>query len=129
MSMEKYFYLFLIIKSSSDLFQTQLFGKVFLYFDILTWSSTLNLGSFSLFFLSKSMHVLDVTQTGFTLIMVWYVFLHLLSIAANLSIYAFYDTDWSHVFVSFLLNCSDKSFSNNRFSFIMCWIHFYIYIF
>ena len=44
------------------------FAKMFLYFDILTWSTTLNLGSSLLFFLLKSV-TLDVTSTGFILVL------------------------------------------------------------
>ena len=35
---------------------------------------------------------------------------------------------WSHVFINFILWSFNNSFSNNRFSFVMCWIHFYIII-
>ena len=35
---------------------------------------------------------------------------------------------WSHILVNFVLLGSNKSFSSNRFSFIMRWIHFYFII-
>ena len=66
------------------------FAKMFLYFDILTWSTTLKLESSLLFFLLKSI-TLDVTSTCFVLVVLRYVLLYLLAISSNLSIYAFLD--------------------------------------
>ena len=43
------------------------FAKMFLYFDVLTVSSILNLGFLSLFSLPDLMHVFDFTSTGFSL--------------------------------------------------------------
>ena len=66
---------------------------------------------------------LDFTSTGFILIVLWYV---LLTISSNLSIYTFFY--WSHVFIIFVLQDFNKSFSNSRFSFTMDWINPYIII-
>ena len=43
------------------------FAKTLLYFDILICSPTSNLGPFLLFFLLKSIYVLDFTSIGFVL--------------------------------------------------------------
>ena len=34
---------------------------------------------------------------------------------------------WSHIFIEFILLGSKKPFRSNRFSVIMCWIHFYTF--
>ena len=51
-------------KPSLDQFGVELFPKIFLYFDIVTWTPTLNLESLSsLLSISKSKYVHDVTST------------------------------------------------------------------
>ena len=90
-----------------------------LYSDVLTWSPTLNLGSFSLFYLPEPIWVLSYILKGFILIVLW---LHLLTIPSNLSIYTFFDIDVMNIFVNFVLKSSNKFSSNNRFFFAMCWI-------
>ena len=70
---------------------------MFLYFDALTWSPASNLGSYWLFSLSKSIYMLDFTSTGFTLILLWYLLLYLLTISSNLSMYTFFDFDVNFV--------------------------------
>ena len=51
-------------KPSPDQFGVQLFPKIFLYFDIVTWSPTLNSESLSsLLSTSKSKYAHDVTST------------------------------------------------------------------
>ena len=96
-----------------------IFCEKYLYFDVLTWLPTLNLGSFSLFYLPEPIWVLSYILTGFILIVLW---LHLLTIPSNLSIYTFFDIDVMNIYVNFVLKGSNKSSSNNRFSFAMCWI-------
>ena len=49
-------------KTSSEQFRTYTFAKIFLYFDILTWSPILDLGSSLLFLLSKSIMRLTLYQ-------------------------------------------------------------------
>ena len=82
MSMEQYFLTFLVTKTSSKKFRK----KMFLHFDSFTWSLTLNLGSLLLICLSKSIHGISLTSTGFILMVLWYV---LLNMSSNLSIYTF----------------------------------------
>ena len=65
---------FLIKKTSSDQFGVIAFAKCFLYFDILTWSTTLNLGSN---FMAKLVYMPDATSADFILIVLWYMLLHL----------------------------------------------------
>ena len=65
MSMEQYFLTFLITKTSSDRFGTKPFAKICLYFDILTISPILNLGSLVLIPLIELIYVSDFTSTGF----------------------------------------------------------------
>ena len=64
---------------SQKLLQTNLahslFQKFLLYFDIFTWSPTLNLKSSLLFSLSKSTYVLDFITTDFVLTVLWYAIL------------------------------------------------------
>ena len=48
----------------------------FLYFDIFTSPPTLNLGSFSLFPIPKSIYLLELTLTGLALTVLWYVLLY-----------------------------------------------------
>ena len=67
MPMVLYLYFF-ITKHSSDQFGVWPLAKMFLYFDILTWSSTINLGSLSLISLIKSIYILSLTSIGFILI-------------------------------------------------------------
>ena len=64
---------------------------MFLYFDVLTISPILNLGSLLLISLLEAIYVLDFTSTGFILIVLWYELLYLLTISSNLSIYTFFD--------------------------------------
>ena len=96
-----------------------IFYKMFLYFDILTWSWTLNLGFSLSFYLLKLIYVLEFTSACFILTILWYVLLYLFSILSNLSIYTFFEIE---------VKDSDKSFSNNRITFIMCSIHSFITI-
>ena len=74
------FLTFLITKVSSDEFGVYALAKMFLYFYILTWSPILNSGSLSLTFLPKLIYVLSLTSIGFTLIVLWYALLYLLTI-------------------------------------------------
>ena len=62
------FLTYLITRNFSDQFGVSPFAKNFLYFDILTESPILNLGSLSLFSLLESTDVLDYTSIGFILI-------------------------------------------------------------
>ena len=62
------FLTYLITRNFSDQFGVSPFAKKFLYFDILTESPILNLGSLSLFSLLESTDVLDYTSIGFILI-------------------------------------------------------------
>ena len=53
--------------------------------------------------------------------------MYLLTISPNLLIYMFLDIDLIYMYlIYFVIWCSNKSFSNNSFSFIKCWIHLYI---
>ena len=68
MSMAQHF-IFLITKTSSKQFGAYHLRKMFLYFDILTWSPILNLRSLSIL----SLHL---TLTGFLLIVSWNILLY-----------------------------------------------------
>ena len=59
------FLTFLITKISSGQFGVYPLGKMFLYFDILTTSSILNLGSLLLISLPKSIYELSLTLASF----------------------------------------------------------------
>ena len=86
---------------------------------LIFWYSD-NMTNFSLriylgfIFLLESIHVFDFTSTGLILVVLW--------CAVCVVWYL------SHVFINFIPSGSNESFGNNRFSFILCWIHFYIII-
>ena len=61
--MTQCFKLSVITKSSSDQFGVYLLAKAFLYFDILIWLPTLNLGYLFLFAIQNSIYVFDFTST------------------------------------------------------------------
>ena len=63
------------------------------YFDILTISLILKLGSLLLISLVESIYVFDFTSTGFILIVLWYVLLYLSNISSHLSIYTFFEIE------------------------------------
>ena len=105
-------------------FEHILLQKLFLYFDILTISPTLNLRPSLLFSLLKSLCVFRFTPTGFILMVLWYVFLYLLARSYSLSIYTF--SIWSHKLINFVRQGSIKSLRNNKFFFTMHWIHFIV---
>ena len=77
-----------------------------------------------IFFISKSILVHYFTSAGFILMVLWYALLYLLTKSSNLSIYKFF-WYWSHVFINFILQGSNNSLANNRFSLVMYWIYFY----
>ena len=54
------------------------FAKMFLYLDILTTSTILNLGSLSSIYWLELIYMFDFSSTGFILIVLWYVLLCLL---------------------------------------------------
>ena len=115
-------YISLITKTSSDQFRVWPFAKIFLYFDLLTLSPTLNLGSLSLCSTPYSIYVLGWTSSGFIFIIL-HVLLQLSTISSSLSMYTFFRY-YSHMLVDPTLQSSDKSLSNNRLYFNVCWIHF-----
>ena len=80
-------------KTSSDQFGTYSFAKMFLYFDILAISPILNLGSSSLNSFLELIYALDYTSAGFTLIVLWYVLLYLLTISCSFSMYTIFNID------------------------------------
>ena len=115
MSTLQYVYIF-----SHKNFLRSIWNKDFLKNMFIFWYSYMfsklkfdDLGSSLLFFLSRSIHVLEFTATGFILSALWYVLLYLLIISANLSIYIFLDIEIYIIidFVFFLV--SYKSFSHN----------------
>ena len=67
----------------------------FWYFDILTWSPTLSLRSF--FSVLKSIHMLDCTSIDSILMVLYYAWLYLLTISANLSRYTFFDIEFIYL--------------------------------
>ena len=75
-------------------------AKAFLYFDILTWSQTWNLESWSLTYLPKSIYLISLTSISFILIVLWYVLLYLLTISSNLLIYKFFDAEVMYFYIS-----------------------------
>ena len=79
---------FLIKKTFLDQLGAQPFP--FIYFDILTISSILNLGSLLLIFWLDSIYVLVLF---FTLTVPWYTLLYSLTISSYLSIYTFFDNE------------------------------------
>ena len=62
------------------------FGKVVFVF----WHSQNITNFISLIYLLELIYVFDFTSTGFILIVLWYVLLHLVTISFNLSIYTFF---------------------------------------
>ena len=104
--------------------------KIFLCFNILTWSPSLNLGYFSLFSLSKSMYVLDLTSGGFISIVLWYLLFYLLTISANLLIYTFFNVEvicLQILFFKVLINLSETTDFPLHFYIIILqqWFHWY----
>ena len=94
--------------------------KMFLYFDILTWLPTV-----PYCFLTK-INIwpwLYIKGLDCDCCMLWYALPYLLTIWSNSSLYNFF-WYWSHMLIDFVLRSSNKSFSNNRFFIIMCWIYF-----
>ena len=60
-------------ETSSAKFGAWPFVKMFLYFDILTWSPNSNIRSLLSFCSSKTIYVLDFISTDFFLVVLWYV--------------------------------------------------------
>ena len=116
------FVTFFITRMSSNQCGNILFAKMFLYSDILTWSSTLNLGPFLFLFIKVNICTWLYIK-WLNLMVLWYLLLYLLTVSSNLSIYTFFDIEV--IFINLVLEGANKSFSNIRFPFIMCWIHFY----
>ena len=84
----------LITNTSSDQFRTYPLAKMFLHYDILTWSPTLNLGSFLLFFVKVNICAwLYINRLHFAL-------LYLFTISSNLSIYTFCDIEVIYLSIS-----------------------------
>ena len=52
------------------------------------------------------------------------VFINYIILLINIHVF----WNWSNVFINFIFKGSIESFSNNRFSFIICYIHFYLII-
>ena len=100
--MEKIFYLFnhktFFIPTWNKTFHKNVF--VFRYSDMITVGSSL------LFFLLKSIYVLDFTPTSLILIVLWCVLLHLSTMSSNLLIYTFfwYRSQQQYIFFSYVLN-------------------------
>ena len=90
------------------------------WYDFLTRSPTLNLGSLLLF----------SAPTWFTInrfdfeTYYWIYSLHRLN-CQDTHFFLFF----GHMLIYFVLQSSNKSFSNNRFSFVVCWLNFYIIVF
>ena len=77
---------------------------------------------------AKSIYVLDFSSAGLIEIALWYVLLYLSTILSILSIrYIFWN--WSNIFLDFMVQGSNKAFSNNRLFFIICSIHFYVIVY
>ena len=87
---EQCFLTFLITQNYSDQSETLPFAKMSLYFDLLTISPILNLGSLSLISLLESIYMLGFHSSSFILIALRYVLLGLLIISSNLSIYTLF---------------------------------------
>ena len=83
----------LITKSSFQQFGVYPLAKISLYFDILTFSPTSNLGIFSLFSEPKSKYMLPFTSVDFLLRVLWHGFLYSLTISVELSLYAVFDSE------------------------------------
>ena len=60
-------------------------------------------------------------------ILLWYISLYLFTTSSNLSMYQFFDIEV--MYLNFILLGSNRSSSNNRFSFVIYWIHFYCIFF
>ena len=87
------------------------FAIMFLYFDILAWLPTSNLGSLSLSSTPKSIYVLDFTWIGFILVVLCVLWYSLLTILPNLSIYTFCDIEVIYLWIllfKVLINLSAK---------------------
>ena len=93
----EHFKFFLITKIPSDQFGALHFTKMFLSFDILTWSPTSSLGSFSLFYIPKWINVLDLTLKGLYVMVLRYVLLYSQTISSNLSACTFCDIEVIHL--------------------------------
>ena len=88
---------------------------------IFTWSPILNL---DLFYYAQYHHqCVHLNISRLHIYFLWYVLLYLSPISFSLTTYTFC---WYciHMLVDLTLQSSDKSFSSNIFSFVVCWIHF-----
>ena len=93
------------------------------------YTSILNLGSLLLISLLESMYVLDFTSKGVILILLRYVLMYYYIYQLYHRIYQyrhFFDIEVIYLQILFYFF---ESFRNNIFSFIMCWINFYIIFF
>ena len=97
------------------------FCKIVLWFDILTWTPPFNLGPYHLFIKVNIYAWLYINRFHFNGSVICIV---LFIMSSNLLTYTFVD-----VLKNFVLCRSNKSFSSNRFPFIICWIRFHIIFF
>ena len=79
------FLILLTTKTSSDQFGMYPFAKMFFYCEILTWSLTSNLGSFSFESSLYSALESDVTSIGYMFIVLWTMLWNLSTITSNAS--------------------------------------------
>ena len=77
-------------------------------------------------FFWTTLYVLSLTSIGFIFIVLYIVvFIHYIIQFINIQIFWYI----CHILIIFVPKSPNKSFSNNRFSFTVYWMHFYIIIF
>ena len=110
------------LKTSKCLLGNNLFQSCF-YILILLHIHQLQMWDLYYYFqhYNQYMQFISLTGTGFILMISWYVFLYLSTISFKLSIHIFWYC--SDISVDFIFQSSNNSFSNNWFSFIVCWMH------
>ena len=116
------FFILLIKSNSSDQFRVYPFGKIFLYFDILTWWTW----TYDLFHYTQ--HVILYTYSALhQQFHFLYCFLICFVVSINDAIY-FIDAHifWHNIHMPVELNfkITNKLLSNYELGFIVCWIHF-----
>ena len=102
---------------------------MFLYFDSLLISPILKRANEYAWFCINRLHfncsMIFIVVFSKYIIYFMYIFYTFLIYLLKIHIFA----NWSHVFGNFILYGSNKSFSSNRFFFIMQWIHFSVIFF
>ena len=113
-----------MIRISSDQFCLYPLAKMFFVF----WYSDMIINFELRIFFVRIFIVFSIriicNVNGFTFMVLWTLLLYLLTISSDISCDINILWNGCHVLKNLVFESSNKLFSNNRFSFIVCWIHF-----